>query len=763
MNVSRKASLATTEHQGSPTGTPDPGGPGGVSWPRSLAETSLLLLAACLLISLITWPWAAHLGSAVSTHWDVGLHAWKLNWNAQNILDGHWVLPSYHANFYYPQAYTLALDDLFWVPSYFAALVLGISHNAILSYNLTFLFFWALSSAFMYLLLRELELGRASAVLGALAFCLLPYMASYYIEFNGELCFGIPLVLWLLLRFFKKPGFGIAVALAMAFWTQAVSALYYTTILGLTLPLVVLPLLRERLDLVRSLRFWLSSATSLVVVVGLSWLYLYPYILLHNHMELQRNVGEMALHSAEALTYLRPCSGYVPHTASLWPSLGIPAALTEAILWPGLVVMALALVYWYRHRWLPTPGDKALTGIGPALPPLRWGRAAFLAVFWAWAALAAFTSSKAFGGALGDIVLNTAILGVLGASLALSLLPSHLGLRGRFVAGLTTAALLCFFISLGPNIRADGHQVLAHDWVVYFFSDAGILGATRVMSRYAIMVLFALVVVAAIAFEGLPLKRPLKLAALALSLVLITLEADIVITSPYRPLTNYPDPALENFLRTQEPCTLMVLPIGNRVLDSTYMLKVAGARPQRYLLNGWTGFQHLHAKLMSRLFSGGEWEEGLRGLGLLWPRPLIVVDREALRLFVAQRGHKTSEQTVRERSKLLFTDKAYAVFEPRFPSRPTLHYERWVRNDLLERAKLIHFWARAASAAPQAPAWFYINDGVAARLTLTPAWREYNIKVVDPDLSIPFNALALVAPPTSRRTLEVKDFQLVFQ
>ncbi|MCB2192885.1 MAG: glycosyltransferase family 39 protein [Deltaproteobacteria bacterium] len=734
-----------------------------MGWPRSLAETSLLFLSACLLISLVTWPWVAHLGSAVSTHWDVGLHAWKLNWNAQRILDGHWLVPSYHGNFYYPQAYTLALDDLFWVPSYFAALVLGLSHNAILTYNLTFLFFWALSSAFMYLLLRELDLGRASAVLGALAFCLLPYMASYYIEFNGELCFGIPLVLWLLLRFFKKPGLLIAILVAIAFWMQAVSALYYTTILGLTIPLVALPLLRERAELVRSLRFWLSSATSLVVVAGLSWLFLYPYLLLHNRMELERNVSEMALHSADALTYLRPCSGYVPHTATPWPILNIPAALTEAILWPGLVVVALALVYWYRFRWLPTPGDQALAGGGPAQVPLRWGRAVFLALFWAWCALATFTSPKIFGGDLGDTVLNVTILGVLGTSLAISLLPSHLSLRGRFVAGLTTAALLCFFISLGPNIRANGHQVLAQDWVVYFFSDAGVLGATRVLSRYAVLVLFALVVVAAIAFESLNLKRSVKLAALILALVFITLEADIAITNPYRPLTNYPDPALELFLSTQEPCTLMVLPIGNRILDSAHMLKVAGASPRRFLVNGWTGFQHVYAKHLSRLFSSGRWEGGLRVLGMLWPHPLIVVDREALGFFVHERGHKVSEQTLRQRTKLLFEDKAYAVFEPQYPPHPTLHYERRVRQDLLERAKAIHFWAREAGSDPQAPAWFYINDGVAARLALTPAWHEYNIKVVDPELCIPFNTLSLIVPPSSRRPLEVKDFHLVFK
>ncbi|BEQ15777.1 hypothetical protein FAK_28430 [Desulfoferula mesophila] len=752
------------ESGGEPTHrAPTPRGPGGVAWPRSLAEVGLLFLAACLLISLVTWPWAAHLGDAVSTHWDVGLHAWKLNWNAQRILDGHWLLPSYHANFYYPQAYTLALDDLFWVPSYFAALVLALSHNAILAYNLTFLFFWALSSAFMYFFLRELDLGRAAAVLGALAFCLLPYMASYYIEFNGELCFGIPIVLWLLVRFFKRPGLGIAVALAVAFWAQAVSALYYTTILALTVPLVALPLLRERAELVRRVGFWVYAVVCMLLVAGLSWAYLYPYMSLHHHMELKRSVGEMAMHSADALTYLLPCSGYVPHTASPWPGRGIPAALTEAILWPGVVVVALAIVYWYRFRWLPTRGDRVAGEFDPYLDPLRWGRAIFLAVFWGWVALASYTSARAFGGDLATIVLNVTVLGVLGTSLALSLLPRRLGLRGRVVAGLTTAALLCFFISLGPNIRADGHHLLAQDWIVYFFSDAGILGATRVLSRYAIMVLFALVVVAAIAFDGLELRRPLKLTLLAMALALITLEADIAITSPYRPLANYPDPALERFLRTQEPCVVMVLPLGDRILDSGYMLRVAGARPQRYLLNGWTGFQHAHAVNLGRLFSSGKWDQGMHGLGLLWPRPLIVVDRAALNFYVTKRAYRVSEQMVRERTKPLFVDQAYAVFEPRFPLRPTLHYERWVRSDLLENARYIHFWARAAQDGAPAPAWLYVNDRVDARLSLGPAWREYNIKVVSPDLSIPYNALSLEAPPNSRQALEVKDFQLIFK
>ncbi len=739
-------------------------GSAGRSWLASLGEPLLVLVAACALIVVITWPWAAQMGSAVSTHWDVGLHAWKLNWNARHILDGGFLLPGYHANFFYPQCYTLALDDLFWAPSYFAALVLGLSHNPLLTYNATFLLFWALPGMFTFLLLRELGLGRAAASLGGLAFCISPYLASYYLEFNGVLCFGIPLVMWLLVRFFKKPGLLVGLWLALGFWAQAVSALYYTAILALSLPLVVLPLLRERSELLRSGRFWLAGAASLVVLTGLSWLFLNPYILLHNHMGLGRSLAEMALHSAHALSYLRNCSGFVPATGLPWPGHDLNAVLTEVILWPGLVAVLLALVYcWRFRRVLLRPDAGQGRGGGPVLRWLSWLRIICLAVFWGWNVLALFTTTRVMGGPLGSLVLNLAILGILLASLLLSLLPRELGLRRRFVAGLATAAFLCFFISLGPEISVGNHKELAGNWLVRFLSDIEVLHITRVLSRYGIMVLFALVVAAAMAFDRLPLKRPLKYALWAVLLGVITLEANITVTSPYLPPTLYPDSKLEAFLRAREPCTLLVLPLGDRRLDAQYMLQVAGSRPQRYLINGWTGFRHNYSRNLGGLFSSGRLARGFRELRRVWPDPLIVVDRASMERYVAQHGYKTSEQTLLGQARLLYRDDRYLVFAPPPPRGPSPRYERWVRYDLLERTASVHFLAHALTDGPSARVLLYVNDGVQARLSLQRIWKPYDVKISNPSLSIPYNAIALVSPPGHAVPMEVKDFRLVFR
>jgi len=750
-------------HGGEPPGQtsfplPASRGPGRLwAW----GEALLVLLAAMGLIALVTWPWAAHLGSAVSTHWDVGLHAWKLNWNARHILDGGVLLPGYHANFFYPQAYTLALDDLFWAPSYFAAPVLGLSANPILTYNLTFLFFWALNGLAMFLLLRELGLGRQAAWLGGLAFGLSPYLVSYYLEFNGILCFGLPLVLWLLVRFIKKPGVWAGLFLALASWAQAVSALYYTAILSLSLPLVLVPLLRERSGLLRSGRFWALGAGSLVAVTGLCWLYLRPYILLHNHLGLGRGLGEMSLHSCDALSYLRNCSAFVASTGIPWPGINLDAVRPEVIVWPGLAV--LALVYAWGFRLGLWPGATRRSGLGQGWAWLPWARIVCLGLFLAWEVTADLTSARALGGALGNLVLNLAILGILGSSLLLSLLPQDLGLRRRFVAGLATAAFLCFFISLGPKISVGAHQALADNWLVQFLADLEVLHITRVLSRYGIMVLFALVVVASLAFDHLPVKRPWKWAIFAVALGLIVLEANAQRNQPYVNPPHFPNPALEQTLRNQEPCTVLVLPLGDRELDSLYMLQVAGDRSRRYLINGWTGFGYEYGKNLGRLFSRGDWQQGCRELARLWPDPLIVVDRAGLERYVTQRDYRTSEQTLAQHARRLFADKYYAVFQLPCQAEPGPRYERWVRSDLLARAKAIHFAARSLGAQAGAPFRLKVNDGVLARLNLGPHWQTYDLELDRPDLSIPYNAIALVPGPGSRARVAVKDFCLVLR
>ncbi len=733
---------------------------------RVWGESAAVVLVAAVLIAVVTWPWAADLAGRLSSHWDVGLHAWKLNWNAEHILSGRFWLPPYHGNFFYPQAYALALDDLFWVPSFFAAVVRGLSGNAVLTYNATFLFFWALSGGFMFLLLRELGLGRAAAWLGGLAFCLLPYRASYYLEINGQFCFGIPLLLWLLARFFKEPGYLNGILAALAFWAQAVSALYYAAILAVSLPLILVPLMRGRADLFKERRFYAVVGVVLVVLVGLCAAYLYPYYLLHTRMGFSRSLGEMARHSAQPLTYLMPASSFVP-PYGLARILPLPPALkAEVILWPGLALVLLALVYGFRGRRLLRRRQEAASSGIPAASGwtagLRWLRLCGLVGFASWVCWAAWRGPGLLPAWAGNLLVNGCLLAVLLASLALSLLEPAVEIRRGFIMGLATAAFFCFALSLGPRITVGNRELLANNDVMLFFFNYVPLGhSTRVMSRYGIMPLFALVVSAALAFDGLG-SRPLWRGVFWCLLVgLMVWEADIPITAAYVPPRLNSDPAFQRVLSNHEPCSIIVLPLGERKLDSDYMLWVSGTHHQRYLINGWTGFGHPYTHELGQLFGRGRMRRALAELEYCWPDALIVVDRQALRYY-NRKGYATTEDKLDSWSNLIYRDDKFCVYRPWPVARVHHKYTRMVRIDLLTRAKAVCFSIRSRKPYRLTRrAGVYLNGVLLGKVEVKSRWRRHRIEIKKAPLFIHGDNITIQPLDTREGVFEIKDFCLL--
>ena len=167
-------------------------------------EYSLLLIVLAITILYVIKPWRAHFFTGLAEHWDTKLMGEWMAWNAHNILKGHFLVPDYHANFYYPHSYTLAFGELLWPQSFFYALLYGFSGNLFFSFNGTMLFFWALSGVAMFALLRSFSISQATSYLGSFIYCLMPYRLAYYVEFNMVLVFILPLMILLLIRFATK-------------------------------------------------------------------------------------------------------------------------------------------------------------------------------------------------------------------------------------------------------------------------------------------------------------------------------------------------------------------------------------------------------------------------------------------------------------------------------------------------------------------------------------------------------------------------------
>ncbi len=673
----------------------------------------LLLLAGLILAAL--WPWPLHFRTGFPDHFDPPFHAWKLQVGADKILRDHRLVPDTQTNVYYPYANEFYFDALLWPQAAVAALLKLAGCGPVLTYNLVFLLFWALSGLCMYLLLRELDLRRPAALFGAAAMCLIPYRVTYYVEFNMQMCFGLVLFLFLWVRYARRPGVAGAVALGLAFWLQAISELYQAVILALSFPLIVLPWLGDIFRKHgRTVRLYLSVAAGLATVVPLCLLYLGPYFSLF-HGGYGRSGAEMTAHSLEPLAYL----------GRQLARLVLPAGaaggvkLDEMSVFPSLTLLLLVAGYSLAARHLfrrpPSAGEP-----GPVIL-LRRLRLAGLAGF---AGLVLFLAWYGGSGA-GRLLLwlgNGGLLLAVAATLLLAVADMADRPAARFCRGLAAAALLCFILSLGPTLMVLSQRVTADNLVFSLVSSVFPLSGFRVMSRFSVMVMVFLVVAGSCFLDRLS-GRGRALSWLALPvLALLVLEAHAIPHSYRRFSLPIADSTLAA-VRKRSQDTFTVVPLGDRRLDARYMLAIGGTRT--LLVNGFGGFspalQH-KIGLALRTRPG----RAFSLIGSIWPPSLLLVDRQALARFAGQEGYATTEALVRARSRPVAADPNFALYEPVEEQGPVREYRRFVRGDILRRVPLFSFEAR--SGAPDGQDLFVLLNGtVVAAVRAGRQWRPYRV------------------------------------
>lgn len=704
---------------------------------RSLFRGTLLWLtvyAALIILILLAVPgWARHFTTGLPDHWDPCLHAWKLLWNAESICSGR-LLPDYNANIFYPHAYTLCFDDLFWIPSLLAALIHLIAANPVLTYNAVSLAFWALSGLLMYWLLRDLELGRTAAFFGAASFCLLPYRTSYYLEFNMQLCFGIPLLLLFLVRYSTKPTLGSALGLAAAFWMQAVSALYYAVIMLFILPLLVLTFWRNWLINLRNRRFWTYSLIGIVLAVGLCALFLYPYHELRELAGYRRIRSEMARHALQPLAYLFRSDNTHSVFDLWWAKPG------EMVSFPGFIICLLAAGYAFaRRRIFPSRAPGAAPADRGILLAARVARlAAGLTVAGLALQLARWPAATTGEGMAGT-GLNAALVVLVACSLAIAAGARDQDRAGRLIAGLGAAAALSFVISIGPHFFNTEREIVSDNAIFTFlYANAPLMQTIRVVSRFSIVGLVLFVAAAARALDLLIKRYP------ATRWILVPLLAGIFIESrstEYRFAdVSYPEPPILNALKAAEdPTVVAVMPMGNRYHDSRHMLTVGGS--EHWLVNGWSGFQPEFTANLIQEFKADTDQRAPELLTRLAPDPYLLVDLATLADGGGGRDRARADGLYPE-YELVTRKGDYALYRPRRDlvstvsevSDETNAYRRLVRQDFGISHPSVRFEGRSLSSATNR-VLLCCNGAVADAASLDRVWRSYELHL-PPDLLV---------------------------
>lgn len=559
---------------------------------------------------LLTWPLVTAIASSLPS--DLGdpvLNTWILAWGADHLwrffggdlgaFAGYW-----HANIFHPSPLALAYSEHLFAQAVQIWPVYALTRNPVLCYNLVFLSTFVLSGLGMFLLVRELTGSRAAALAAGLMFAFSPYRVVQSSHLQILSAQWMPFVLFGLRRYFTS-GRRLPLAGAGLAWVaQNLSCGYYLVFFSPAVGAYVLfEVFRER----RWNDWRLMSHLGLLAagVALATWPFVHPYLDLRASEFPPRGANELYAFSADV-------RGYLAADPRLWIWGGVLDGYRrtgEGLVFQGVVPMALALLapILLMTKRLRRDSPAALTG---------WRRLGAVAsgVFAAVNAAAAVATV-----ALGGIVQRAGMLSIRitrpGAALARAavgvavlawLAPSF---RGRLLAASrseTTFFLLmagaAAVLSLGPSISSGGQITVPDAPYAWLYETVPGFDGLRVPARFAMIVAFALSVLAGIALAEVEARWRRGTGAVAICAALFVAEAGAVpmdLDQPLRPrvagvrpaparlYTNSAIPPVYRRLAAFPALVLVEFPMGAMPWDVRYMFY--STFHWHRLVNGFSG------------------------------------------------------------------------------------------------------------------------------------------------------------------------------
>jgi hypothetical protein len=480
-----------------------------VSW-RAHVGIGLILLAV---VTVYTWPLARSPVELPAGDTDSRLFTWVMLSVFENLVTRPGLL--LHGNAFYPVGNSLTFAEPLVAPALVAGPLFAATGNPVLTYKVTLLLFWALAAWAMYATTWWLTRDHAAALVATLVFALSPPRHEYWVEFQMEIAFGIPLAVYGLVRFLETQRPRYLVAFLAAFWLQAVSVWYYAVILGVGLAAIVVQyvLLRWRGWRPRALGAAALGGAVFGLALGpVAW----PFFVTRRELEFER-----ALHDVDASRYADVLT-YVTTRGTWLEWLGHIETPAETSLCVGAVALALAAA---GLPWLRQPGR-------PRGPAERWLAAAV------WVALGlAILALVARPVRIGPVrsPFSVAASAVLGLALARHAAEGwrrwregaaerELGER-EWVALLLGVAAAAFLLSLGPQVHVDGRPLGTgvYAWLHPYLVP---LRAIRGAVRFGLLVAYALALLAGFGMKWLLTRVPARGRAVATVVVALLLLAE---------------------------------------------------------------------------------------------------------------------------------------------------------------------------------------------------------------------------------------------
>lgn len=296
----------------------------------------LIVIAFCLLTSLMTWPYVTRLKDAVAGPGDPYLVTWIMWWDYHQTF--HDPLHLFHANVFYPYRYSLAFSEHCYGLSLPFFVLFALGFRPLTVHAVAMFLGFALSGYAAFRLARTLTGSYGIAWVAGIIFAFVPYRFNMMAQLVYLFSVWIPLVFEALILFARERSRKRAVWLGVAVFMIGLTSVSWF-LLSLIPLAIYAAILLTRYDLWRERDFWRRGAVAIgVALLGLTP-FMVPYYIVSKMYGFKRRIEDVKAHSAMPYHWL-----VAEGRNKLWAGMG--ATIPEAWkfqMFPGLMTLLLPL------------------------------------------------------------------------------------------------------------------------------------------------------------------------------------------------------------------------------------------------------------------------------------------------------------------------------------------------------------------------------------------------------------------------------------
>ncbi len=297
-------------------------------------ESAAAAAMFAILAVIMTWPLAAHLGTAVSDPGDPFINTWILDWDWWATL--HQPLSLFSANAFHPSLYPLAYSENLYGIALLLFPLRGAGAGPIAAHNAAILLGFFFSGFAAWLLGRRIGAPFWAATAAGIFYAFVPFRITHIPHVQHVWGGWLPMLLVALLAYAEKPSWPRAAAFGGVYLINGLSNIHWLLFGTVAIALTALLVIRRRV-----LPLLVATAVALLLLAP----FLYPYLEVARVYGMRRSWSETLHYSAQLRDWLVSS----PHTR-FCGALADARVDPELWLFPGALAIAFAVAAPFARR-----------------------------------------------------------------------------------------------------------------------------------------------------------------------------------------------------------------------------------------------------------------------------------------------------------------------------------------------------------------------------------------------------------------------------